>query len=222
MGCGAASTALLSSLKASVAGEPAGRVALVEVGAHGGFDEIEDLAQDAILIQARHAGERAFDPLAHGGCGRLPVLGAELAVGIETQVEELEQIAHEAAMARERIGEVAQAERGAELPQIGAVGTHAGRLAPVGAGTDHQPVEAVVVGLAANHGDERGLEALVQPLELDRGAAVGLEHHVVQRHLALPVGKARADLVGALVDGREPRFSSTGTRSERRMDAPSE
>ena len=107
-GCGAASTALLSSLKASVAGSRPDALRLVEVGAHGGFDQVQDLAQDAVLVEARHAGERALDAQPHRRRGRLPLGHAHLAPGIEAQMKQLEEIAGDAGVAGERVGEVAQ------------------------------------------------------------------------------------------------------------------
>ena len=113
--------------------------------------------------------------------------------GIEAQVEQLEQVAREAGMAVERVGEVAQAERRAELAQIGGIGPQHRRLAPLGAGRDDQPIEAVVVGLAARSTARKHPSSrLSWTLELDGGAVGGLQHHVVQRDVALAVGEARA------------------------------
>ena len=73
----------------------------------------------------------------------------DLARRIEAHMEQLEEIAGEAGMAGERVGQVAQAERRAELAQVGGISPERGRLAPVGAGRDDQAVEPVVVGIAA-------------------------------------------------------------------------
>ena len=86
---------------------------------------------------------------------------------IEAQMEQLDQVAREAGVAVERVGEVAQAERRAELAQIGGIGPQHRHLAPLGAGRDDQPIEAVVVGLPAQHGEEAALQPLVVALELD-------------------------------------------------------
>ena len=79
-------------------GRAAGRSAsrLVEVGAHGGADQVQELAQDAVLIQARHGGQRAFDAL-RGPAPRPPAAaaGSSLRSRIEAQVEQLEQVARE-------------------------------------------------------------------------------------------------------------------------------
>ena len=162
-GCGAASTALLSSLKAA-SSAAAGLFRLIEVGAHGGIDQVEDLAQDAVLIQARHAGERALDAQPHRRRGRLPLLRAHLACGIEAHMKQLEEIAGDAGVAGQRVREVAHPERRGELAQVGGIGPERGRLAPVGAGRDDQAVEPVVVGVAAQHCQKAALEPLVVPL----------------------------------------------------------
>ena len=52
-------------------------------------------------------------------------------------------------------------------------------------------------------GKECSLQALVVDAEVDGRAVGGLEHHVVQRDLAHAIGKDRADVIGALVDGDE-------------------
>ena len=62
-------------------------VRLVEVGAYRGVDQVVELAQDAVLVQARHGGECAFDALPHRLLGRLPLCRAQAAMWIEAQVE---------------------------------------------------------------------------------------------------------------------------------------
>jgi hypothetical protein len=70
-------------------------------------------------------------------------------------MEQLEQVARHAGVAIERICEITQPERRAELAQVGGIGPQDGRLAPVGAARHHQPVEAVVVGQALEDGQKR-------------------------------------------------------------------
>ena len=171
---------------------PAVGVRLVEAGAHRGVDQVVELAQDAVLVEARHGGQRAFDALPDRRLGRLPLGRAQAAMRIEAQMEQLDQVARQAGVAVERVGEVAQAERRAELAQIGGIGPQHRHLAPLGAGRDDQPIEAVVVGLPAQHGEEAALQPLVVALELDGRAVAGLQHHVVQRHVALAVRQSAA------------------------------
>ena len=189
---------------------PAGRVRLVEVGAHRDIDQVVELAQDAVLIQARHGGKRAFDALPDRRLGRLPLGRLEAAVRIEAQVEELDQVAGEAGMTREGVGEVAQAERRAELAKTGGIGPQHRHFAPLGARGYDKAIEAVVVGLPAEHGEEAAFEPLVVTFELDGSAVAGLQDHVVQGHVALAVGKARTYVIGALVDGREAQVLQHG------------
>ena len=118
-------------------------------------------------------------------------------------MKQLQEIAGEVGVPGKRIGEIAQAERRAELAQIGGIGPERGRIAPVGAGRDDEAVEPIVVRLTPQDGQEATFEPLVVLPEVDAGAIAGLQHHVVQRHVALAVGEARPDVIGALVDGRE-------------------
>ena len=92
----------------------AGGAGLVEVGAHGGADQVQELAQDAVLVEARHARPAPLR-CAAGSAARRRVLALaatpSLRAGIEAQVEQLEQIARYAGVAVERVGQIAQAER---------------------------------------------------------------------------------------------------------------
>ena len=194
---------MLSNLKASVAGGRPVRVGLVEIGAHRRGDEVQELPQDAVLIQARHRGKRALDARPDRRLGCLPRVQIETAGRVEPHMEQLQELARQPGMARHRVGEVAQPERRPQLAQIGGVGPERGGLAPVGAGGNDQPVEPVVVGLALVHGEEGVFQPLAVPGDVDRRAVGGLQHHVVQRDVAHPVRETRGDVIGALVDRRE-------------------
>src|SRR5262245_3920907 len=87
------------------------RVRLVEVGAYRGIDQVAELAQDAVLVQTRHGGERALDAPADRRLGCLALGWTEAAIRIEAQVEQLDQVARQSSVTVERVGEVAQAER---------------------------------------------------------------------------------------------------------------
>ena len=73
------------------------------------------------------AGECAFDALPNRCLGRLPVCDDQAASRIEAQMEQLQQIASNAGVTVERFGDIAQAERRAELAQIGGIRPERGR-----------------------------------------------------------------------------------------------
>ena len=117
-----------------VSGGSAVRARLVEVGAHRGADQAQELAQDAVLVQARHRRQRAFDARADRLLGRLARrLMTGLRSGLKRRWKQLEQVARHAGVAVQRVGDVAQPERRAELAQEGGVGPQRRDLAPVGA-----------------------------------------------------------------------------------------
>ena len=197
------------------------RAGLEEVGAHRSADEIEELPQNAVLVEARNCGKRPFDALPDGLLGGLPRLDVQLARRIEAQVKQLQQVARDTRMPVEGVGDVARAERRAELAQEGGIGPQRRRGAPVGAGRDDQAIEAVVVGLPVEDRKKCGLQALVVGAEFDGRAVGGLEHHVVQRDLAHAVGKDRADVIGALVDGDKAHVLEQG-HALRQVDGAAE
>ena len=149
-------------------GTPATGVRLIEVGAHRGDDQVEDLAQDAILIEAWHIGQGALDALADRLRRRLALSLGEGPTRIETQVEELDEIARQAGVPVQGIGKIAQPEGRLELAQVGAIGAYGGDLAPVRARRQDQAVEAVVVGVAAEDGEKAALEPTVVTRQFDR------------------------------------------------------
>ena len=80
----------------------------------------------------------------------------------------------------QRLRQIDLAERRADLAEIGAVGAHQRRLAPVEPALDDQPVEQVVAGVAAPDREEAGLQPLVMRGQIDRLAVRGLQQQIVQ------------------------------------------
>jgi hypothetical protein len=124
-------TALLSSLKASVAAGPPVRRRLVEVRARW-RRSVQDLAQDAVLVEARTPAS-APRCAARIGCSRcLPARRAILRAGSKRRWNSFQEIAREAGMARS-VSASSAGRTGAELAQIGGVGRSA-LIPPVGVG----------------------------------------------------------------------------------------
>ena len=176
---------------------------LVVVGAHRRADQAQELPEDAILIQARHGPQRTVDALADRRLGRLAILQAGLARRIETQVEQLHQIARHAGVAMQRVGQIAQPEWRAELTQVGCIRPQHGCLAPVSTGRNDQSVEAIIVGATLEDRQKRLLQPSAVHAKIDGVSADGLQRHIMQRHLARALAVARRDAIGALVDRRE-------------------
>src|SRR5262245_17303935 len=89
----------------------AARGSLIEVGANGDQHQVEDLTQNAILIEARHVCQRALDALPD----RLRRVSAlrygERPLRVQAHMKELDEIARQAGMAGQGVGEIAQAKR---------------------------------------------------------------------------------------------------------------
>ena len=66
--------------------------------------------------------------------------------------------------------------------------------------SEHQRVEAVVLGAAAHHHQEGGFERALARVEIDRAAVASSQQHVVQPGVRRPSG---AISEGALIDHAE-------------------
>lgn len=130
---------------------------LEEVGPQGRLDEVQEGAQDAVLVQrddlVEGAGELLDDAL-----GQLQ--RAQLVAGAQAGLEEVDQQAGGVGVVAERVLHVVLGERAARLAQVLGVGAQHHRLAPGQPGGQDQAVEAVVLGLAGPGGREGLLDAL--------------------------------------------------------------
>ena len=146
----------LSSLKAMVCWRPASRRRLEEVGAHGGADQIEVAGAGCGPRRGSATAASAPSMRCRIGCSRGAArLGdRSLRAGSKRRWNSSSRSRATPACRGQRVGDVARAERRAELAQVGGVGAQQRRLAPVGTGRDDQPVEAVVVGSPREHGEE--------------------------------------------------------------------
>ena len=145
------------------------------------------------LVDQRRCGPR---------CSAIACLASETAIGVAVEsgsnrtCEQFDQPAAIVRIADERRDHVVAAERGADLAEVLAVGAQHGDLAAAQPGTQHEPVEPVVLDLAAPHRRERLLEAL--PHVGDVQARPG------------PPGAARSRR--STPDRRPPAGSRTGAR----------
>ncbi len=125
---------------------PAVREALEEVGAQRGFDQRQVVAQDAVFVEVGHAVERGPD--AHHDA-RLQRIAVFLERGVEARLEQRHQVGSDRGVRGQRLFDVGLAEGECTLLHVAGIGPQHGHAAPVQAGQQHQPVEVVVVVVAA-------------------------------------------------------------------------
>ena len=111
-------------------------------------------------------------------------LGLALMAGarVEARLEQLHQQPRQQRIAREGLFDVGLRERHADLQQVLAVAAQHRHLAPGQAGRDDQPVEAVVLGIAAPELQEGLLEGMADRVDVEiAGARLDLEILQVDR-----------------------------------------
>ena len=116
----------------------------------------------AVALGHRHDGGQVR---AQGVAGA--AVGAHVAAGLEAGLEQFHQQPRDQRVGRERLFHVRLRERHPGLLQVLAVAAQHGDLAPAKARRQHQPVEAVALGLARPHRAEGGLEAGARALDID-------------------------------------------------------
>ena len=182
---------------------------LIEVGAQRRGHGVDEVAQDAVLVEAFDRAERGLDL----GDQRRLLLGAlvlrHFELRIEALVEQLHDLRRDAGMAPQGRPHVVLRIGHAHLAQEARDGAHQRDVAPLRARGQHQRVVAVVLGAAAHHRHEAGFQPRLQRVEVERRAVRALQHHVVQPHLG-GAGIARLDLVGALVHHLEAHVLQHG------------
>ena len=205
------------------------RHALVVVGAERPVDELEVGAKDPVLVEARDRLEAAEDPLRDRvGRGavrrrlagrRTPDTGIALGTGrgarprrVEARMEEAHEVADDHRVAVQRVLHIGLAEAEADLPQVLRIGAKESDLAPVEAGGEGKPVEAVVLRLAGPHPGEALPECATRRVEVGRGTRAPLpEPEVVKPH-RLPVFAGRAEHARVLVFDPDPHVLEHGKR----------
>lgn len=153
-------------LEAEVALVLAVAVGLVEVGPQGRLDQVEVAPQDAVLVEHLDFVEGTEDRLLQLLLLIFQVFRGELARQVEAGLEQPHQLAGDVGVGIQRTGDVAKVEAQADLLQVTRVGTQQGDVAPRQVGGQHQAVEGVVLGVAADDVDEGVLEDLVELLDV--------------------------------------------------------
>ena len=147
---------------------PARRVTAPEVRARGRLNQREVLPQDAVFGQILDGVQRRLD-----GANLLGGSGADTCAlrGVEAQLEQVGKLAGDVGMDRQRRLDESLRQRKADLPQVLRVRPQHEDLLGGEARGDHQPVEVVVLDLAAENAAERVREHGVQRVDLDLGIA---------------------------------------------------
>ena len=171
----------------------AGRVGLEVVRAQDGADDAEEPAQDPVLVEALDRVDRALELALQRARLRVGILGPRR---IEPHPEQLHEPARDVGVREERILLVRLAEGAARLAQVLGDRAQDRDLARGEPGRDHEPVEAVVLGLAAPGAREGVLERLTHVVGVQLRGPVVAEAEVVDPDRR-PVG--RFDLVRPLV-----------------------
>ena len=107
----------------------------------------------------------------------------------------------------DRRGHEVAAERRPDLPEVLDVRAQHGDVAAAQPRTQHEPVEPVVLDLAAPHRRERLLEALPHVGDVQAGQGLRVQPEVVDPDR---IGAGRPDLVRALVDDLRPHVLEQG------------
>ncbi|MDT4823321.1 hypothetical protein FQZ97_565440 [compost metagenome] len=161
-----------------------GGVGLVEVGAQGGLDQVQVAPQDAVFVEHRDIVQLAEDGVLELLLLVFQVIGRQLARQVEAGLEQAHQLLGDVGVVEQGAGDVGQVEAQADLLQVARIGTQQGHIAPGHRGGQHQAVEGVVLGMAADDMHEGVLQGVVELLDIDVIAQGAGEGEVVDPVLA--------------------------------------
>ena len=171
---------------------PAILAGLEVVGPQGGLDDGQKLAQDAVFVEVGdgvEGGVYFFDKRFAAGAA------TDFLRGIEARLEQRNQLCGERRVMRQRLLHVGLAEGEGGLLHVLGVGAQHGNLAPAEAGEQGQPVEVVVLDLAAPHALEGFVEQRADRVEVELFDAFKGHAEVMHPHQR---AVAAFDAVGAL------------------------
>ena len=174
-------------------------VGLEEIGADRRLHGVDELAQDAVLVQALDRLQGLFDLVVERRLFHVAAVRRRRA-RIEAGVEQFDDIAGDAGMLRQRRPHVVLRIGHADLAQEARQRADQRHVAPAERTGQRERVIAVVLGGAAHHHQEGGFQPRLVGVEIDEAAVVALEQHVVQPEAFAIL---RRDAIGALVDHAE-------------------
>ena len=159
---------------------------LEEVGADRRLDEVDEAAQDAVVVEAGDVLQLLLDGGADRGFGR-GALRLVLDPRIEARIEQLDESRGDGAVPGEGLGEIILRVGDLDLAQVAAERPHHGDVAPAEPRLEDEAVEGVRLGEAPEQGEQRRLDQILDLVDVDDAARGALERHVVEPHaLGLP------------------------------------
>jgi len=173
---------------------------LIEVGAHRSLHGVDEVPDDAILVEAFDLAEQRLDIGEDRGLLRA-VLFRRPQFGIEARTEQRNDARGDRGVSGKARPHIALGIGNADLAQIARQAAHQRDFTPGEAGGKHQSVIAVVFRFAAHHRGKAGIEPRLCRLDIG-GAAIG----PIKRDVVQPEAISEGDLIGALVDYREPHM----------------
>ncbi len=156
------------------------RSRLIEIGADRRRDRIDEAAQDAVFVEAVDRLQGGLDRRRDGRLARRALVRRNAELRIEAGVEQRDDLGGDAGMLAQRRPHVVLRVRHADLAQEARERADQRDVAPDQAGREHERVVAVVLGAAAHHREEAGLQPLLERRELERLARRAFQHHVVE------------------------------------------
>ncbi len=166
-------------------------VSLIEVGAQGGFDQVEVTTQDAVFVEHLNIVQCGQNRLFQTQLLVFQIIAAELARQVETGLEQPGQFASDVGVVVQGAGDVTQVEAQTNLLQVTGVGTQQRDVAPWQTSGQHQTVERIVFGIATHDVHERVLQGVVELLDVEVQTFGGGEGEIVNPEFAA-VGVAQA------------------------------
>ena len=185
----------------------AGVVELIIVGADRRLHRVDEVADDAVLVEALDVPQRGFDLGEHRRFAPLALLRRTGGARIEPGVEQIDHLGSERGVLAHRRPHVILRIGHADLPQEARNGAQQRDVAPHQAGGEREHVVAVVLGSAAHDDDEQRFERELPRLEILRAAGGAFQRHVVEPDLAAALG---SDVIGALVHDPEAHVFEHG------------
>ena len=152
------------------------------VGPQGRADEVEEPAQDAVLVQVGDVVQRVVDLHQQPVDRDLDIVGDAAGARLRRIVHRLEQPDDQpgdAGMIGQRVFHIVLAELEADLAQVLGIGPQHRDFAPAQPRPQHQPVEAVVLHPAFPDPQEAVLEGLPDAAQVDGGAVLRAHREVV-------------------------------------------
>ncbi len=161
---------------------------LIEVGPQGRFDQVDEAAQDAVLVGVDHGIEPGLEV---GQDRRSSLVAIPLRRGIEARLEQPDDKGGKTRVLEQGLLHVGVRIGDSGLAQVLAIGAQNDDLAPAQTGPDDQAVEAVAFDLAAPDAAERLLELGPDGAEVDGPAVAGFQAKVVDHDEAAVVERDR-------------------------------